>query len=282
MMDDKPMRHIINDPELTSYRGFMDYDWAKAVGKKSDGTILEYPVFDLTMSWKGSSNTFAMPLLMIQGSTSFWTAYSKSHCDQSMVFAIIQKLGERLCTEVEFTNMKQKEVKAALDRIVREAAHAEEVARASFVFPTDELWNSYLTPKQPGSAEFHLILWTSQRLCFSSLIHAYEFFVQDVLRKKGGKPDSWRPYFPELVSEMKRLLGDSITDECLTHADIDSAKRIRNSLAHNGGKETDDLKGKHEIRTCPDGRLLIWPENNRKLFELLKDRASKIIDAALN
>src|SRR5436190_256149 len=114
-MDDKAMRHIVNDTDLTSYRGFMDYDWAKAVGKRSNGTILEYAVFDLTMSWKGSSNTFAMPLLMIQGSTSFWTAYSKSHCDQSMMFAIIQKLGERLCKEVEFTNMKQKEVKAALD-----------------------------------------------------------------------------------------------------------------------------------------------------------------------
>lgn len=282
MMDDKPMRQIINDPELTSYRGFMDYDWAKAVGKQSVGTILEYPVFDLTMSWKGSSNTFAMPLLMIQGPTSFWTAYSKSHCDQSMVFAIIQKIGKRLCNEVKFTNMKQKEVKAALDRMVWEAAHAEEVARAAFVFPTDQLWNSYLTPEQPGSAEFHLVLWTSQRLCYSSLIHAYEFFVQDVLRLRGGKPDSWRPYFSELVSDMKRLLGDSITDECLTDPDIDSARGVRNSLAHNGGKETDELKGKHEIRTCPDGRLLIWPENNRKLFGLLKDRASKIIDAALN
>lgn len=282
-MDDKPMRQIENDPDLTSYRGFMDYDWAKAVGKQSDGTILEYSVFDLIMSWKGSSNTLAMPLLMIEGSTSFWTAYSKkNHCDQSMTFAIIQKLGERLCTEVEFTNMKQKEVKAALDRIVREASHAEEVARDAFVFPTDQLWNSYITPGQPGSAEFHLILWTSQRLCFSSLIYAYEFFVQDVLRIKGGKSDTWRPFFSELVSEMKRLMGDSIADECLTHADIDSAKRVRNSLAHNGGKETDDLKGKHEIRTCTDGRLLIWPENNRKLFELLKDRASKIIDAALS
>lgn len=281
-MDEEAKRHIINDDDLTSYRGFMDYDWAKAVGKQSDGTILEYPVFDLTMSWKGSSNTFAMPLLMIQGSTSFWTAYSKSHCDQSMVFAIIQKLGERLCTEVEFTNVKQKEVKAALDRIVREVAHIEEIARAAFVFPTDQLWNSYLTPKEPGSAEFHLILWTSQRLCFSSLIHAYEFFVQDVLRIKSGKPDSWRPYFPELVAEMKRLLGDSTADDCLNHSDIESARLVRNSLAHNGGKETDDLKGKHKIRTCPDGRLLIWPEDNRRLFELLKDRASKIIDVALN
>jgi hypothetical protein len=281
-MDDKPMRQIINDPNLASYGGFMDYDWAKAVGEQSVGTILEYSVFDLTMSWKGSSNTFAMPLLMIEGSTSFWTAYSNSRYDQSMVFAIIQKLGERLCNEVEFTNMKQKEVTRAIDRIVREAANAEKVARAAFVFPTEQLWNSYLTPKEPGSAEFHLILWTSQRVCYSSLIHAYEFFVQDVLRVKGGKPDSWRPYFPELVSEMKRLLGDSIADECLTHADIESAKSVRNSLAHNGGKETDDLKGKHKIRTCPDGRLLIWPEDNRKLFNLLKDRASKIVDTALN
>lgn len=281
-MDDMPMRQIISDSDLTSYRGFMDYEWAKAIGKQSAGTILEYSVFDLTMSWKGASNTFAMPLLMIEGSTSFWTAYSKGYCDQSMVFAIIQKLGERLCKEVEFTNMKQKEVKAALDRIVREAAHAEEVARDAFVFPTDELWYSYLTPKQPGSAEFHLILWTSQRLCFSSLIHAYEFFVQDVLRIKGGMPDSWRPHFEDLVSEMKQQLGDSIAHDCLTHPDINSAKLVRNSLAHNGGKETDNLKGEHEIRTCPDGRLLIWPENNRKLFELLKDRASKIIDAALN
>jgi len=277
-MMDTPMRQIINDPNLTSYRGFMDYGWAKAVGEQSAGTILEYPVFDLTMSWKGSSNAFAMPLLMVQGSTSFWTSYSTTHCDQSMVFAIIQKLGQRLCDEVEFTNMKQREVKAALDRIVREAAHAEEVARAAFVFPTDELWNSY---KQPGSAEFHLILWTSQRLCFSSLIHAYEFFVQDVLRIKGGKSDSWRPHFEDLVFDMKQHLGDSIADDCLNHPDITSAKLVRNSLAHNGGKETDNLKGKHGIRTCPDGRLLIWPEDNRKLFNLLKDRASKIINAAL-
>lgn len=199
-----------------------------------------------------------------------------------MVFAIIQKIGERLCSEVQFTNMKQKEVKTALGRLVREAAHAEGVARDAFVFPTDELWNSYLTPKQPGTAEFQLILWTSQRLCFSALIHAYEYFVQDVLRIKGGKAESWRPFFSDLVTEMMRLMGETITNDCLTHAEIESARRIRNSLAHNGGKETDDLKGKHNIRTCPDGRLLIWPEDNRKLFHLLKDRASKIVNAALN
>lgn len=104
MTDDMPIREIINDPDLTSYRGFMDYDWAKAVGEQSVDTIVEYPVFDVIMSWKGASNTFAMPLLMIHGSTSFWTAYSKSHCDQSMVFAIIQNLGERLCKEVGFTS----------------------------------------------------------------------------------------------------------------------------------------------------------------------------------
>jgi hypothetical protein len=280
-MDDKRMRHIMNDRNLESYRGFMDYDWAKAVSTKSVGTPFEFAIFDLTMSWKGSSNTFAMPLLMVEGSRAFWTAFSQSHCDQTMVLAVIKEISERLCREVEFSNMKRKEVKAAVDRIVREAAHAEEVTRSSFVFPTEQLWYSYLTPKQPGSAEFHLILWTSQRLCFSSLIHAYEFFVQDVLRIKGGKSDSWRPRFSDLISEMSRLLGDSIADECLTHADIDAAKRIRNSLAHNGGRETDDLKGKHKIRTCPDGRLHIWPEDNRQLFELLKDRASKIIDAAL-
>lgn len=280
-MDETPMRQIINDSDLTSYRGFMDYDWARAVGKRSDGTILEFPVFDLTMSWKGSSNTFAMPLLMIQGSASFWTAYSQSHCDQSMIFAVIQKLGERLCNEVDLTHMKRKALKSAVDKIVREAAHAEELARAAFVFPTDQLWNSYLTPKQPGSAEFHLILWTSQRLCFTSLIHAYEFFIQDVLRAKCGKPDSWRPHFSELESEMRQVLGDAVADECMAHADIASARRVRNSLAHNGGKETDDLKGKHNIRICADGRLLIWPEDNRKLFNLLKDRASKIVDTIL-
>lgn len=81
---------------------------------------------------------------------------------------------------------------------------------------------------------------------------------------------------------MKWLLGAAVADDCLTHSAIDSARRVRNSLAHNGGKETDDLKGKHEIRTSSDGCLLIWPGDNRKLFDLLKTRASKIIDAALN
>lgn len=281
MTDDEPVRHIANDPDLMSYRSFLDYEWAREIAAKSRSTILERSVLDLIMSWKGSSNTFAVPLLMVEGSASFWTAYSKSHCDQSMVFAIIQKLGDRICNEVQFTNVKQKAVKSAINRIVQEAAQAEEVARAAFVFPTDELWNSYLTPRQPGSAEFHLILWTSQRLCFISLFHAYEFFVQEVLRVQSSKPDSWRPSFSELVTEMKRVFGEEVTNECLTHAEVDSAKRVRNSLAHNGGKETDDLKDRHNIKTCPDGRLLIWPKDNRSLFELLKTRATKIVDAAL-
>lgn len=281
-MDDKPMRELASDPNLASYDRFMDYEWARHVGKLTDGSIIEFPVFDLCMSWKGSSNTFAMPQLMVQGSSSFWTAYTKGHYDQSMLFTVIRDLSAQLCKEVQFTNMKEKEVRAALDRLVRRSVHAETVARDAFVFPTEELWQSYLSPKQPGTAEFHLILWTSQRLCFSSLLYAYEFFVQDVLRKKSGKTDSWRPFFSELVEVTTQTFGSTIADECLTAPDVESAKKVRNSLAHNGGRETDDLKGKHSIRVSSDGRLLIWPEDNRKLFNLLKDKATKIINAALN
>ena len=281
-MNKEPMRYISNDERLRSYQGFMDYDWAKSVDGLVAGTVLEYPVFDLVMSWKGASNTFTMPLLMVEGSASFWTSYSQSHIDRSMVCSIIRELSARLCGEVELTNVKKKEVTRALDRIVRDAEMAERVTRDAFVFPVDELWHSYLTPEQPGTAEFRLILWTSQRLCFVSLIHAYEFFVQDVLRVIGGKPDAWRPHFTALEAEAKRLLGEPIAYECLKHPEIELARDIRNSFAHNGGKNTDNLEGRHNIRTCPDNRLLIWPENNRELFELLKHRASRFINAAID
>jgi hypothetical protein len=83
------------------------------------------------------------------------------------------------------------------------------------------------------------------------------------------------------VADAGQHFGPQIADDCLNSSDVKIARLVRNSLAHNGGKETDDLKKvKHGILVEDDVFQIMAPDT-RRLFYVLKERAYKLVEKAV-
>jgi hypothetical protein len=83
------------------------------------------------------------------------------------------------------------------------------------------------------------------------------------------------------MDEVEKHFGQQVAQDCLNAPEVRAARLVRNALAHNGGKETDELKKiQHGIRV-EGGVLQIMAPDTRRLFDVLKDRAYKLVEKAL-
>jgi hypothetical protein len=84
-----------------------------------------------------------------------------------------------------------------------------------------------------------------------------------------------------LHCDAKAAFGEATADYCLTDQAVEAARLVRNALAHNGGRVTDELKTVSHGIDIVDQLLQVMPDDNRKLFDALKKRAFKLAETAL-
>ena len=153
----------------------------------------------------------------------------------------------------------------------------------SVEFPRQELWDGMVkvipgendTPKN----EFRIALWSCQRICYSGLFFAYEDFLVRCVHTQSGK-NTRSSHHEEFKQLCRDHLGDRLTDSCWLDSRIVTAKRVRHSLAHAGGRETDDLKKQKHGVSVVDGMLQILPADVQELFTLLKPRIKSLAEWA--
>ena len=275
----RPLRY---DPKFKSYDPLFKRAWAEEIGEVVEGTPYHDSVMDLCISFKAASHTHTMPQLMVKGLESFWAAYRDPEHATAFVPKIINHVTGRVSGELRLSNKYQKHrLRESVAKLAVEADRANKVAQESETFPADKLWHWYISHDEESAGQFQLLIWGSQRFCYQSLFHAHESFLRAVLCIKIPKGTNWRPNFELLSDETTAHLGAAIAAECVDHEEVDTARIIRNCLAHNGGRVTKTVKdSKHKI-VVEGGMLQIMPDDNRALYALLTDRATKFVRAAV-
>jgi hypothetical protein len=84
-----------------------------------------------------------------------------------------------------------------------------------------------------------------------------------------------------LHSDAKAAFGEDTADYCLADHPAEVARLVRNALAHHGGMETDELKVVAHGVDVVDGVLQIMADDNRRLFDGLKEPVSKLAEKAV-
>lgn len=279
-MDDEPLRNLTFDHNFTNYRPFFDHGWATTIVQIAHGTPVFNAVFDLSLNLKAASNTHAMPFLMVQSLQNFWEGMKSEEIGRTFAPTLVRHISQRLTQEVQFTHTKRRDVQKALDKLASEALTADEVSKSTYL-SVEDIWSGYTTPGKPGSAEFLLILYGSQRFCYGSMVHAYENFIREVLCTKNGQDENWRPNVDAMSKEIGKYFGTSVAGQCIDDAKIRAAIEVRHALAHRGGRENDKTRKVQHGLDVVDGRLQILAADNRVLFELLKERALLLVQAAV-
>ena len=234
------VHNIVVDERLESYTTFFDHAWAASIDNLAIGTKLETPVFDLLVNWRAAANTCILPWITCTSVSGFSTGYAMSR--EPFALQLINACAKRIPEEMPgLSNMRRKELSAAIRKIGDEqralfAKQAQEVTVAA-----DAMWNALLN----GAAahEFRLSIWGSQRLSFGAIYHAYENFIREAVGLAFGISDYRAANILVLLKDCEGSFGKPIADLCLADSDVEAARLVRNSLAHNGGKETSKLQG---------------------------------------
>lgn len=276
MNEKEQEKNILVDDRLSSYGSFFDPIWAGQIHQIAKGTSIEESVLSLCLNWKAANNTQALPSLVIQSLYAYQFGFLNSTDPElkGYFLTLAEKIGEKL----KLNYKMRKEFQAITNEVIAVMDDKKEEANAAGAVKLDVIWHSFLYLE---NREFPLAIWGSQRICYGAIFHAYEDFVRDVISvaKK-------RPNYSALLDVMKNdctaLFGTSITDYCLSDEAVEIARKVRNRLAHNGGKISQSLRTlPHGIAVNPDDVLQIMPENNRHLFDLLKVRALKLTEEAV-
>jgi hypothetical protein len=272
------IHNIVVDDRLESYTTFFDHAWAATIDKLALGTKLEVPVFDLLVSWRAAANTCLLPWLTCTSVSGFSTGFAMGR--EPFALQLINACAKRLPEEMPgLSNMRRKEVSAAVRKIGTELKVALDEQSQEVTVAADALWSALLN----GTAayEFRLSIWGSQRISYGALCHAYENFIREAIGLALGIANYKGGHVALLLKDCERSFGKPIADLCLADADVESARLVRNALAHNGGKETTKLHGlAHRIRV-ENGELQIMAPDTRRLFDLLKVRAYKLTEVAI-
>jgi hypothetical protein len=277
-MSDDIIQTIVVDDRLESYKTFFDPAWATNLGGLVRDTKLDLPFGNLCVNWKAAANTCVLPWLMCTSVAEFSVGFTMGR--EPFAAQVIDACARRLPDEMpSLSNMRRKEMREAIRRIGTELNTVLAQQAHEFTVDADQMWTVFMNGV--AAHEFRLSIWGSQRISCGALYHAYENFVREAVGLALGVANYKAGHISVFLKDCARSLGKPIADYCLADADVQTARLVRNALAHNGGTETSQLqKVAHGIRV-EDGKLQIMAPDTRRLFDLLKVRVSKLAEEAI-
>lgn len=140
-------------------------------------------------------------------------------------------------------------------------------------------WNYYMR-----IGTFQTTLWSSQRICYAAIYHAYENFLTRCVGAALNRPD-YRPKKrnrtpTQAVGDGLNTLISGAGEYCLEDADVNYARLVRNALAHNGGRPSPEIERINTKLKIDDGQIHILPYDTRSLFDLLKQKVFWLAEKA--
>ena len=261
-------KQVLLDANLDSYQSFFDHDWAQNLDQLARGTPLEQVVFDLIAAWKAAALTHRLPWLTVQFFKSFAREFVKSRDSLTKMFveAFVRDISNKTPS---LRHMQRKEVIEAVQGIYKTIGEPAETAVSEHVL--DAFWKRVL-----GDFEFNGSIWASQRLCFCALYYAYEDFLVRVYQLVSGNPKYRLRTADMFGDDFEKAFSKSLRDLCFS-GDVNIARLVRNAFAHNGGRETDPLRAEKHSYHIAGGEIQIVPAQTKALFDLLKDRATRVV-----
>jgi hypothetical protein len=261
------------DYRLDAYKTIFNHVWSEQLGTLTDGTKLADAAFHLCKSWRAAVNTHTFPWQMMAAMGGAIDGAARHSVGEKFIASLAKELAHRMGD-----SMRQMAKRKLADEIQKIGQQFNEfmAAQNGNALETEEIWQSFL---EPELWEFQMAIWGSQQLVFSAIFHAYENYIRELLVIAEGNPDYIAYRWATLAKDIAKHLGQAVADECLNNDFVTTSRNIRNALAHNGGKVTDELKdcGVPVIKDI----LQIQPPHNRALIAALERRVILLSEAAI-
>ena len=281
----------IIDPNVESYEKFFDHSCCKRLFEAVETSPLANAVNALIVAWRSTNGAHILPWLMVESLKNF----AQGEMDGNLRFRegyldrVITGLADKLESRMQYSLKldQRRALKRAVAGIEVEVQRATERARSEIRFESSGYWN-YLV----GNSEFQFCILGIQRINYGSLFFAYDDFLANVNRTR---EQAYSSKNDPIKAAFSKHFGATLADHCWNHDEVDLARLVRNTLAHNGGRFGKDLE-KYGSRfvdatdtTAPllrgdrfilvNSKIQIVPDNTAYLYALLMERVTRIVDS---
>jgi hypothetical protein len=275
---DEIIRNIHTDPDIEAYGGYMPEDWGeRTIGSIPEGTVLERLLLDLGMGWRSASYTAQMPATSIRVMHAAAIGRSKFVTPDSSIVAYSERIISELSRRVsEIAENRKLSARLVAELVTISAGFRDRAEAIKSEYPIEPMWSEFM-----NEVPFRISLWASQRITFVAFYNAYEAFIVDCLKVGTGTSQlqSTDKAFKEALREG---LSKDISNACWWHRDIRIARLVRHALSHNGGRETEKLKGEpHDIKKIGE-ELQIVPQDIHKMLRCLRSAVEEVIAVTRN
>jgi hypothetical protein len=276
MQDDKePFGMIYIDNSLESYKDYLDSKRIKKIATRVDeDTVLGKHLFRLFMDLRGIHYNASMPYILPHSIATFHSGYTQSLNPNRSLLNFASAIMKRLSNEVPQLIKNRRLARKIKQRLVEMSSDYLDIDQKFPVIDSKSLWDNYLDME---NSTFAYAVWSNQRVSYLAGFSAYDNFMARVIKDALKLPEcrTTSRYFSE---DIKKAFGSEVTNVAWTGDEMITLRLIRNSLAHAGGKLTDELKQRKHGCIIENDIIQITPENIKHLFRAIISAVESIVD----
>jgi hypothetical protein len=257
------------ETRLDLYASFFDHRWAQELDQRTPPKLAE-AVESLCLAWKEAAATHRLPWLMIHQMEAFAGGMIRGH--KPRMARLVEALKSWVWRELDgsLQRAEKKKLIGAIkkaDQSLRLSDHKQDVK-----IPAVAYWNDLI-----DKSEFQFSIIGSQNLSYCGLVFGYEWFLVSCFRVLGG-PDKYKSNEDRFWTDFTARLGGDPKAEYWEDRPVKIARIARNCIAHSGGKAKPELLAeKPDLFVSDDGLITVRPSNNRALFEVLKEKVTRLV-----
>lgn len=275
-MDDEPKLFVRIDDTRDSYKPFFDGQWAKHfLNDLTKNTPIDDAGFSLSASWRAAANTHSLPWVLVHSLEGMWNGSLIKR--EPLAAPLARAYEEYIFKGVSgISHTKRKKMSADLREIGRKIAATADAS--NYPFETEKHWQDLVS-----TWHLRFAIWGSQRLCFAGLYYAFENFLRECIGVVRREVHYKFQNIGQLTNDANAIFGKDVVGRCISCEFVQTARRIRNAIAHSGGKMTSEqiLNSERVHYLVENGEIQIIAPNTRRLYEGLKPLATEIAQATL-
>jgi len=265
VQEDRHKVYII-DERLESYSSFLEDDFVRIAIKASDSSQqISGLVNHLIADWRSISYAIAFPSLSSRSVESFHLGMSSAGSAGYSLTGIIEALLVRLQDRIPAFKCNielQQDLRAELNDLITQIGVLK--GKSDRLVSAHSVWSEQIK-QHPMVMGIH----ETMRLSYIGIFAGYEEFLVRSARLLCARTDlqSTSRKFRQVLNE---TLGREMANLCWSSREIDNIRKIRNALAHAGGrlKDNDSLI---PSTICLDrGTIHVFPEHITSMYLTLK------------
>lgn len=272
---------ILIDSQLNSYRNYLDNKRISRIGDQLDKEpVLRNHFFILLMELRGIAYNASFPYIITEISNFIYNTYIPTINPRNTLLDFASAIVTRLSNEIPQLTKRNRISRKIKERLIVMSQDYLDMDKKLQLVNHEDIWGNFINTR---NYVFRHTVWSNQRVSYLSGFSAYDNFIVKVVKDK-LKLNKYRRTNSDFNNDIKRIFGEETGKIVWNDGELLVLRKIRNSLAHEGGKINDPSTLRELKHECDleDDVIQITPKDIKRLFSAITSAVEAIVNHSVN